>query len=134
MNPNADNLPIFRPGQRLAAADLMKIVDALRQNPQVPGQFVSSGLALQRPIKTAASQGGGAFKCALGRAIDTIPGATGCPDDCQPGIGEIDVEFGNGYSGVVGSCENWSFLSIAIDQFCVLIDIDGHNVIITAFC
>lgn len=47
---NQDNLPTFSRGGDLTAADLNRIVDALRQQKLVPGSFQTGSFFVQRPV------------------------------------------------------------------------------------
>jgi len=51
---NQDNLPTFSRGGDLTAADLNRIVDALRQQKLVPGSFQTGSFFVQRPVGVAA--------------------------------------------------------------------------------
>lgn len=52
---NQDNLPTFSRGGDLTAADLNRIVDALRQQKLVPGSFQTGSFFVQRPVGVAST-------------------------------------------------------------------------------
>lgn len=103
-----------------------------------------SGTAPRPKRRRVAGGGGGAnsggiINVMIGYAksapgLTAIPAATAPGGLRSPGLGTITVKIGDGYSGDVTNCENWSFKNIAHGAFCLVIKIDGHHVVATVFC
>lgn len=74
---NIDNLPTFREGDPVSAAQFNKLVDALRQQVLMPGSFRTGSFSVQRPM----NNGGGSVSSLTKFAL-VIDGA-----DADGGVG-----------------------------------------------
>lgn len=100
---NQDNLPTFSRGGDLTAADLNRIVDALRQQKLVPGSFQTGSFFVQRPVGVASIGSGSGLRWGTisttgsAASVEGTPSTDGRIDLYEAYGGDADVPFNNYY-------------------------------------
>lgn len=117
------------PGANVLSDELLRLVRAevLRSK----ASFEPRPQRGRRPRRGGGTTTGGEVVRAIVRATSLIPAGTGTGASRSPGSSSDYVVVKGDVSGAI---KNWSLVEITIDSFMVIVEIDGDNIIVSAFC